>query len=236
MSSLDTHVPRGRSAALAAVAERRRIQRDLHDGAQNALVAVRLKLGLAADRAAEIGAPELERMLVEIGADAQLALEGVRAIAQDGAPPLLAARGLAAALAEEARHAAVVVRVRGRARRSTPAAEVAAFYCCLEALQNAAKHAGAAAQVTIRLEPAGERLRFLVEDDGVGFAHWRERRAGGLAHMRERVVAAGGELAIVSAPGAGTRVRGVVPWPSGEAAPWWRRREPSRRTGFTRFR
>jgi signal transduction histidine kinase len=236
MSSLDTHVPRDRSARLAAVEERRRIQRDLHDGAQNALVAVRLKLGLAADRAAEIGASDLEQMLAEIGADAQLALDGVRSIAQAGAPPLLTSRGLGAALAEEARRAAVTARVRGRARRSTPAAEAAVYYSCLEALQNAAKHAGAGVHVTIRLQPAGERLRFDVADDGVGFAPAHAAHAGGLAHLRERVAAAGGELTIVSAPGAGTKVCGVVPWPSGEAAPWWRRREPSRRIRFTRFR
>jgi signal transduction histidine kinase len=218
MSSRDAHVPRGTVASFADAAERRRIERDLHDGAQNVLVAVRLKLGLAADRAAELGAPDLHRMLTELGEDAQAALDGVRSIARGASPPLLAARGIAAALAAEGDRAAIPVRVLGRVPRSAPGPEAAVYYCCMEALQNAAKHAGRGARVTIRLDRTRAWLRFAVEDDGAGFALAGELGTGGLEHMRERVAAAGGELTVCSRPGAGTTVRGRVRWPARSVA------------------
>lgn len=207
--------------SIAGAAERRRIERDLHDGAQNLLVAVRLKLGLAADRAAELGAPDLQRMLVEVGDEAQAALDGIRSVAQGVIPPLLALRGVADALAAEGAHAALPVRVVGRVPRSTPDAESAVYYCCMEALQNAAKHAGPDARVTIRLDRMEHELGFAVEDDGDGFAaerHLTRTPAGGLTHMHERIVAAGGTVGIVSRPGGGTSVRGCVPWPARELA------------------
>lgn len=219
MSALQAHAPRGRISSIAEAAVRRQIERDLHDGAQNVLVAMRLKLGLAADCAAELGASELHRMLLELGEEAQLALDGVRSVAHGACPPVLAVRGIADALRAEGDRAAIAVQVSGRAPRSTPEAEAAAYYCCTEALQNAAKHAGGGARVTIRLVCSHEQLRFAVADDGAGFDAAAAPSAGGLAHMRERAAAAGGELAVVSRRGGGTTVRGAVPWPAaGELA------------------
>jgi len=217
MSLLQAQSSQGAIGSIADAAERRRIERDLHDGAQNLLVAVRLKVGLAADRAAELGAPDLHRMLVEVGDEAQAALDGIRSVAQGAVPPLLAVRGVADALAAEGDRAVLPVRVVGRIPRSTPAAEAAVYYCCLEALQNAAKHAGPAARVTIRLDCTRDGLGFAVEDDGAGFAVDGEAThpdSGGLAHMHERIDAAGGAVSIVSRPGGGTSVRGRVPWPA----------------------
>ncbi len=219
MSALQAHAPPDRIGSTAEAAARRGIERDLHDGAQNVLVAMRLKLGLAADCAAELGASELHRMLLELGDEAQLALDGVRSIARGGGPPLLAVRGVADALRAEGDRAAIAVRVAGGAPRSTPAVEAAVYYACLEALQNAAQHAGREAQVTIRLSCSREQLRFAVVDDGRGFdAAETTRGGGGLAHMRERVTAAGGELVVASQPGRGTVVRGRAPWPSSPAS------------------
>ena len=213
MSALDTH-PDTAPTSPAAAAERRRIERDLHDGAQTLLVSVRLKLGLAADRAAELDA-DLHRLLLELGDEAQAALDGVRTIAHGVYPPLLATRGLAAALAAEGDRAALPVRILGLVPRSTPDREAAVYYSCIEALQNAAKHAGRGAHATVRLAYGGGALAFEVIDDGAGFpATPRLLQDGGLAHMRERVEAAGGGLTVQSVPGHGASVRGHVPWPA----------------------
>jgi len=218
MSTLQAHAPREAISGIAEAVARRRIERDLHDGAQTVLVAMRLKLGLAADCAAELGASELHSMLVELGEEAQQALDGVRSIAHGACPPVLAVRGLADALRAEGDRAAIAVRVSGGAPRSTPEAEAAVYYCCTEALQNAAKHAGRGARARIRLACSREELRFAVADDGAGFEASAAARVGGIAHMRERVAAAGGELVVVSRPGDGTTVRGTVPWPAAAEA------------------
>ncbi|MGN6188497.1 MAG: sensor histidine kinase [Conexibacter sp.] len=214
MSALDM-------SSLGAAAERRRNEQDLHDGAQTLLVSVRLKLGLAADRAAELDAPDLHRLLLELGDETQAALDGVRTIAHGVYPPLLATRGLTAALAAEGEHAALPVRVcvRGRVPRSAPEREAAVYYCCLEALQNAAKHAGLGARANVTLAYAGGELTFRVRDDGAGFAAAvAPREEGGLAHMRERMQDAGGRLTVSSRRGRGTSVRGRLPWPPREPA------------------
>ena len=206
------------SSPLGEAAACRRIERDLHDGAQNALVALRVRLGLAAELAADGGDAELHRMLVRLGEDAQAALDSVRAVAHGAFPPLLTMRGVADALTAEAEQAVLPVRVSGRVPRSTPETEAAVYYCCLEALQNAVKHAGDDARVTIRLAHDGGVVTFAVTDDGAGFAPPSAARDGGLAHLRERAAAAGGLVTIVSRPGGGTTVRGVVPWPAHELA------------------
>jgi len=215
MSALETQGANGPIVSLAAAAERRRIERDLHDGAQSLLVSMRIKLGLAADRAAELDAPDLHRLLLELGDEAQAALDGVRTIAHGTYPPLLATRGLAAALAAEGDRTALPVRVLGRVPRSGPEHEAAVYFVCLEALQNAAKHAGRGARATVRLSCWGNALAFDVRDDGAGFAAASAPPgSGGLAHMRERAEAVGGELTVIAEPGRGTRVRGRVPWPA----------------------
>lgn len=216
MSALRKPTDDAGMTGIADAAERRRIERDLHDGAQNTLVAMRLKLGIAADRAAELGAPDLARMLLDIGEEAQAALDEVRSIARGAAPPLLAVRGVVDALAAEGGRSAIPVRVLGSVPRSSSEAEAAVYYCCLEALQNAAKHAGPGARATIRLARSDGGLRFAVLDDGAGLPPAAAAAGGGsgLAHMRARIASAGGELTIAACPRGGTAVRGWVPWPA----------------------
>jgi signal transduction histidine kinase len=200
----------------AAAQERRRIERDLHDAGQNRLVALRIKLDLAADQAAAEGDSELHATLLELGEEAQEALDAVRAVAHGIYPSLLAMRGLGAALAAEAHEALLPVRVSGGAGvpRSTPDAEAAIWFCCLEAIQNACKHAGRDAHVTVSLACTHRGIEFAVEDDGAGVAPHRLGATSGLTNMRDRVAAVGGTLDVTSAPDAGTCVRGSAPWPS----------------------
>lgn len=201
----------------AGAAERRRIERDLHDSGQNRLVALRIKLELAAEEAEQEGASELlHARLVALCEEAQQALDAVRSIAHGVYPPLLETGGVHAALEVEARSAAraVVLEVPGTVPRSTPEAEAAVYYCCLEALQNACKHAGPAARVTVRLAYNGGRVAFAVRDDGPGFAGVAVAQSTGLTHMRDRIQAVGGSVEFGSCDGGGAVVRGHVPWPS----------------------
>ncbi len=191
--------------------ERRRIGRDLHDGAQQRLVALRIELELAEElvrRDPAQGAERLHRLEQEVDD----ALEELRALAHGVYPPLLADRGLPDALGAVAGRTAVPVAltVRGVGRYA-PEVESAVYYCVLEALQNVLKHArGARADVELDGRARGE-LRLRVRDDGPGFADGRQARGTGIANMRDRLVALGGELKLTSMPGAGTLVRGWVP-------------------------
>lgn len=197
----------------ASASERRRIEHDLHDSGQNRIVALRIKLQLAAERAGEDGAGGLRDTLLELGEEAQEALDAVRAIAHGIYPPLLATGGLEAALAAELDGVALPVALSGGpVPRSTPDAEAAVYHCCLEAVQNACKHAGPRARVTVQLRCEAGLLRFLVEDDGPGFGDG-EQGSGGLTYMRDRVAAVGGTLALGRAEAGGASVRGSAPWP-----------------------
>ncbi|MCW2954160.1 MAG: integral rane sensor signal transduction histidine kinase [Conexibacter sp.] len=199
----------------AGSAERRRIERDLHDGAQNRLVGVRVKLGLAADRAAALDAEELHHTLEQLGGEVQEALDSVRTIAHGLYPPLLASHGLGEALAAEAERATGSVRVvAGAVGRSAADVEAAVYFVCLEAIQNASKHGGPAAAVTVRLRRDGARLAFSVADDGAGFDRRAVPPGAGLTNARDRIAAVGGEADVGSAPGRGTTVSGTVPWPA----------------------
>lgn len=196
--------------------ERRRIERDLHDSGQNRLVALRIKLDLAAEEAEQEGASELlHARLLALGEEAQEALDAVRAIARGVYPPLLATGGLLTALEVEAQEAArpVAVRAAGDVPRSTPEAEAAVYYCCLEALQNACKHAGPDAHVTLRLAYADGALDFSVADDGPGFAGGVPHASTGLTHMRDRILAVGGAVELTNGETSGALVRGRTPWP-----------------------
>jgi signal transduction histidine kinase len=191
--------------------ERRRIERDLHDGAQQRLVALRIELGLAEElvrRDAELGA----RRLRELEHDVDEALEELRALAHGVYPPLLADCGLPDALRSVTARAAVPVRLEVRdVGRYVPEVESAVYYCVLEALQNVLKHARSARCVEVLLD-GGElgELRLRVQDDGPGFAEGSPCGAG-ITNMRDRLVALGGEMAVNSTLGAGTLVEGVVP-------------------------
>jgi signal transduction histidine kinase len=193
----------------AASAERRKIERDLHDGVQQQLVALRIRLELVRDLAGE--SDGLEDRLAELAADFDDALDELRVAAHGIYPPLLADEGLEAALREVARrwHAPLSADLEDVGRLSEDR-ETAIYYCCLEALQNVAKHAGDDAVATLRLWRDPKAVRFSVVDDGVGFFSRPEARGAGLTNMADRIGAVGGTLAVRSSPGEGTRILGRV--------------------------
>jgi signal transduction histidine kinase len=193
----------------AGLAERRRIERDLHDSAQQRLVALRIHLTLAGeqlDRARE------RQILETLGLEVDQTIEDLRDVAQGLYPQLLVDRGLHAALDAVARRAGQrVTVVDGGLPRFSEALETTIYFCCLECLQNAAKHAGAGASVTIRLARNNGNVSFTVEDDGAGFDLGTVQRGAGLTNLSDRVAAVGGMLSIDSRPGKGTRITGDLP-------------------------
>ena len=152
----------------AGDAQRRRLERDLHDGAQQHLVAMAVKLRLAEDLTEDDPA-EAASVIVELRRDLQDAIAELRALAHGIFPPLLSSGGLMEALPAAASRSALVTSVEfDGVGRYTPEIEAAVYFCCLEALQNAGKHAGERATALVRVTDAGA-LRFEVVDDGVGF-------------------------------------------------------------------
>jgi signal transduction histidine kinase len=192
----------------AADEERRRIERDLHDGAQQRLVALRIKLELAADRSGEADA----EMLRALGGDVDDALEEVRSLARGIYPAALADRGLVEGLRAAALRSPLPVTVLAAGLGRYPRdVESAAYFCCLEALQNATKHATGATAAVIDLSDDGD-LHLEVRDDGAGFDPAAVDGDGvGLTSMRDRMAAVGGDLSIHSRPGHGTRVSATIP-------------------------
>jgi signal transduction histidine kinase len=190
--------------------ERRRLERDLHDGAQQDLVALRMKLGLAGALARAENS-EVAPVLDELQGDLGEALDSLRALARGVYPPLLEAEGLRPALAARARPLPFTVDIRCDSRRYPRELEGAVYFCCSEALQNVVKHA-AAARVTIRIWTEPGSLRFEVKDDGRGAGRSELSKGSGLQHIRDRLEALGGCLELDPAPGAGISVRGCLPW------------------------
>ncbi|MFN2463534.1 MAG: histidine kinase [Candidatus Dormibacteria bacterium] len=190
--------------------ERRRLERNLHDGAQQNLVALKVKLGLAETVAGK--GPERTSLLVgELKKDADEALETLRDLARGIYPPLLADQGLVAALSAQARKAVVPVEVIATdVGRYPQDIESAVYFSCLEALQNIQKYARAGS-ATITLTGTAESLLFEVADDGVGFDSAVVARGSGLQNIEDRLDAIGGSLAVDSRPGGGTRVGGQLP-------------------------
>jgi signal transduction histidine kinase len=190
--------------------ERRRLERNIHDGSQQQLVALAVKIRLARSLLARD--PERSTtMLTEAEAEASQALEDLRDLARGIYPPLLADQGLVSALEAQARRASVRVSVEAdRIGRYGQDVEAAVYFCVLEALQNAAKYANASS-VAIRLRDHGDRLEFDVQDDGRGFDRANTSYGTGLHGMADRLSALGGELDVRSAPGEGTSVTGRVP-------------------------
>jgi signal transduction histidine kinase len=194
----------------AADEARRRLERNLHDGAQQRLVALRITLGLARQVAGS-SSQEADELLAQTEQEAQDALEELRDLARGIYPPLLADLGLAAALEAQARKAALPVTVEapGLGRYSQDI-EAAVYFCVLEALQNVAKYAQARqAQVTLRHD--GRALTFTVADDGRGFDQAATTMGTGVQGMADRLAALGGTLRVTSAPGHGTQVTGRMP-------------------------
>ena len=179
--------------------ERRRLERNLHDGAQQHLVAIKIKLGLA--EAMQTKTPERARSaLMELGADADEALDTLRDLARGIYPPLLADKGLQAALESQARKAMLPVSVDADGiDRFDQEVEAAVYFSVLEALQNVQKYSGASA-ARVRLWKEEAELHFEVSDDGAGFDAARAARGAGLTNMEDRLDALGGTLTIASEP------------------------------------
>jgi len=190
--------------------ERRRLERNLHDGAQQHLVAIKVRLGLAEMLAVKDPA-KLKQTLAQLVADTDEALNTLRELARGIYPPLLADRGLVAALEGQVTRASIPVTVvaEGLGRYSQEV-EAAVYFCCLEALQNIQKYARAtAAQVSF--SATASEVRFEVRDDGSGFDPATVSRGSGLQNMEDRLNALGGSLEVRSRPGHGAAVTGTVP-------------------------
>ena len=190
--------------------ERRRIERNIHDGAQQQLVALAVKLKLA-DSLVGSDEERAHAMLADLGTETQQALEDLRDLARGIYPPLLADKGLAAALESQARKSPVPVTLEtngiGRYPQET---EAAVYFSCLEALQNVAKYAEARA-ATVRLAQTDGLLTFEVHDDGRGFDPDAAERGSGLQGIADRLAALGGAVEIRSTPESGTTIAGRIP-------------------------
>ena len=198
----------------AGDAERRRIERNIHDGAQQQLVAIGVKAGLARTLVTRDPNKAIE-IISQVYDDAQAALASLRDLTRGSYPPILADEGLPSALAAKARAAPMPVSLSadniGRLPKSV---EIAIYFCCSEAMQNAAKYANASS-VSITIRPQAGAMVFSVIDDGEGFELSSVRRGVGMRSMTERVESLGGTLDIRSAPGLGTTISASIPLISG---------------------
>ncbi|HEY6889676.1 MAG TPA: ATP-binding protein [Solirubrobacter sp.] len=209
--ALEGELRASRSRILKAErAERERIGRDLHDSAQQRLIALRIRLMLLGE---QLGASDERELVERLGDEVGQTIEELRDIANGVTPAVLADRGVGPALEAVARRSPVRVTVYDSGiGRAPEAVETAIYFCCLECLQNAAKHAGPDPFVEIRLDRSDERVRFSIEDDGGGFDLEAAQRGSGLGNLQRRVAALGGRLEIETREGQGTRVTGAVPF------------------------
>lgn len=193
--------------------ERRRLERDLHDGAQQQLVALAVQARMAESFAGTD--PNKERELLrQVQQGVQEALENLRDLARGIYPPLLADQGLVAAIEAQSRRSIVPVRIESDGIGRYPQEiETAVYFCTLEALQNAAKYAKPG-EVVVRLLEEGGELVFSIEDDGEGFDQSTTPLGSGLQNMSDRLAALGGDLFVRSFPGRGTVVEGHLSVPS----------------------
>jgi signal transduction histidine kinase len=198
-----------RRLVTAQDAERRRLERNIHDGAQQQLVALSVKARLARGLT-EREPSKAGEMLGQIEAELQTALEDLRDLARGIYPPLLADKGLGPALEAQARRSPLPVIVEAEALGRYPQeVEAAVYFSCLEALQNASKYADAT-QARVTLERSNGTLSFEVADDGRGFDPETTSYGTGLQGIADRLATLDGELVIRSRPGAGTRISGVL--------------------------
>jgi signal transduction histidine kinase len=188
----------------------RKLERDIHDGAQQQLVALSVQLRLA-QQLVDRDPAKAQELLSDLQTRTTETLEDLRDLARGIYPPLLADQGLTVALEAQARRSSLAVEVHpdgvGRYRQDV---ESAVYFCCLEALNNVAKYAEAS-RVEIRLTTADDELRFEIADDGRGFDRSVTSYGTGLQGMTDRVDALGGSIEVDSAPGAGTTVVGRLP-------------------------
>ena len=191
-------------------AERRRLERNIHDGAQQQLVALAVKQRLVGGFVKKDPDKAME-LLRQLQADTADALENLRDLARGIYPPLLADQGLAAALESQARKAAIPTTVESDGLGRYPQdAEAAVYFCALEALQNAAKYAEATS-AWVELSDGDGWLRFAVRDDGIGFDMASKAHGTGIQGMRDRLAALGGELTVTSGAASGTSIEGRLP-------------------------
>jgi signal transduction histidine kinase len=195
----------------AADSERRRIERDLHDGAQQHLVGLCIHLELAAEAAEQdhpADAAEFRRLVGEV----EQALEEIRSLTHGIYPAMLLEGGLEVAVRSAARRSPIPATVEAKDLGEYPDEIIAAVYfCCAEALQNVAKHAREARSVRIALREANRVLSFSVADDGPGLVESEARVGAGMLNMRDRMATVGGKLTVQSRPGQGTRISGRIP-------------------------
>lgn len=197
--------------ASASDARRREAERALHDGVQQHLALLGLKLSILRTTV-KTDAAAAERMCEELNRSLQSALRELRTLAYGIYPAVLENAGLVPALRDAAERIEIPTRfdVSEDARR-LPQLDATVYFCCLEALQNAAKHAGDGACANVTVSEEDGFVVFEVFDDGVGFERSSLELGDGLQHVADRVAALSGKLQIFSAPGRGTRIRGTVP-------------------------
>jgi two-component system, NarL family, sensor kinase len=190
---------------------RRALERDIHDGAQQQLLALRLTIGLATTIAERDGTDATSETLARAAQQADDAIRRLRDLARGLYPPVLAEQGLVPALRAHARDVPLQMTVEAEGfRRHDRSVEAAVYLCCLEALHNASRHADASS-LRVELQDGHGTLAFAVVDDGKGFDPATADRGAGLTNMRDRVEALGGRLEIAATPGGGVTVRGWVP-------------------------
>jgi signal transduction histidine kinase len=189
---------------------RRRLERNIHDGAQQQLVALAVKLKLA-DNLVERDTAKAHELLEQIQQETHAALEDLRDLARGIYPPLLADKGLSAALEAQGRKSGLPVTLRADGVGRYPqAVEAAVYFSCLEALQNVAKYADAS-EIVITLADQGKRISFTVVDDGRGFDPTSSRNGTGLQGIADRLGALDGRFDVTSSPGHGTTLEGSLP-------------------------
>lgn len=190
---------------------RRRLERELHDGIQQRLVAIKVRLGLARPQAEVAHLSEVTELLDGVAADTDRAIDSLREFARGIYPPLLEADGLGPALASQVQRLPIPVTVHAAGVNRQPApVEAAVYFCVLEALQNVVKHAEASS-AHVALHQTDHDLTFEVTDDGKGFDPQTATTGSGLANLTDRLDALDGSLQMISAPGQGTTLRGLIP-------------------------
>ncbi|HEY9289411.1 MAG TPA: histidine kinase [Candidatus Dormibacteraeota bacterium] len=196
---------------------RRQLERNIHDGAQQNLVALKLKIALAR-RLAESNPVAAQAALDELTGETNEAIETLRELARGLYPPILAQEGLVAAIESQARRLSIPVEVSGGPLPRLPQEmEASVYFCVLEALQNVAKHSGAS-RASVSVEQSAGRLVFSVADDGRGLDPAKAKSGSGMQNMRDRVEVLGGRFQVESSPGAGTRVVGSIPFDAADQA------------------
>jgi signal transduction histidine kinase len=208
----NTELQASRARIVAASDQsRRRIERDLHDGAQQHLVAMAVHIGLARSILEE-DPTRAGPVLDELRRDVQATLDELRGLAHGIYPPLLRDRGLGEALRNASTRFALPVEIDVDLAERPPAdLEAAVYFCCLEAVNNAAKHAGEGATISVSVSEDASWLTFSVADDGLGFDVSSVAGGQGFDNMRDRVGAYGGDLVVESTPGQGACIRGRMP-------------------------